>query len=227
MLFRSYGNWTVEWQDDTDGAQSNPPEYYFIATVEGESGSITSSQEDAALLEVYEDLSVVCLGTTYCSGYSTESLCESDLCEVANASVPSAITCGNGYDCGCYWDVDSTPKCNPSWDAVNTTDNESSIGTCYYYESGEDTCEGGLLTRSLIAFWGWAPGNEITQNDPLGKHLQCSDVEDTIACPALAQVSFFGLYQIVIVVGLVVLIYLIYFLRKKNHSKHVRKKRKK
>jgi cysteine-rich repeat protein len=390
----NYGNWTVEWQDDTDWAQTNPPEYYFIATVEGTSESIISSQADEDVLDVYQDLSVVCLGINYCPGYSEENLCESDLCEVANASIPSNITCEDGYDCGCHWDINSTPNCNPYWDAVSVpndddidgdgilnindadmdgdgilnghdpdfngdgtidspfntvnplgdidgdlilnindpdmdgdgilndddpdfdgdgipdgiysgidpdgdidndgilnindpdmdgdgilngddpdfdgdgtldapfdtvnpngdidndgilnindpdmdgdgilngddpdfdgdgifdgrysilNDEESSIGTCYYYENGGDTCEGGLLTRSLIAFWAWAPGNEIYQDDPLLKHLQCSDVEDTISCPALAQVPFFGIYQIVITIVIIGFVYLFFSLKK-------------
>jgi uncharacterized membrane protein len=58
----------------------------------------------------------------------------------------------------------------------------------------------------------------------MGKESKCSNIEDTIMCPASAQVSFFGIYQIVIVIVVIIVIYLIYALnRKRKHSKHMRK----
>jgi len=121
-----------------------------------------------------------------------------------------------------------------------------SIGTCLYTENGKDTCEGdGMLTRSLSAQWNWSTentfssnpdgldywqptGSEVFRYDPmdysgLRKSQNCVYIEDTFACPASAEVSFFGIYQLVIAVALVVLIYLIYALKKKNNSKHVKK----
>jgi cysteine-rich repeat protein len=102
-----------------------------------------------------------------------------------------------------------------------------SVGTCSYTETSQDTCkDDGMLTRFLSALWTWDPEN-IQHIDPLRKQDRCVYIEDTLSCPASAQVSFFGIYQIVIAAGLVVLIYLIYFLRKRKHHKKIRKIRKK
>jgi len=102
-----------------------------------------------------------------------------------------------------------------------------SVGTCVYTETSQDTCEDdGMLTRALSALWTWDPEN-ILHIDPLRKQDSCVYIEDTFSCPASVEVSFFGFYQFIIAIGIVGLIYLIYILRKKNHSKHKRKNKKK
>ena len=102
-----------------------------------------------------------------------------------------------------------------------------SVGTCMYTETSQDTCEDdGMLTRALSALWTWDPEN-ILHIDPLRKQDSCVYIEDTFSCPASVEVSFFGFYQFIIAIGIVGLIYLIYILRKKNHSKHKRKNKKK
>ncbi|MCX6750527.1 MAG: hypothetical protein NTZ83_03645, partial [Candidatus Pacearchaeota archaeon] len=116
------------------------------------------------------------------------------------------------------------------------------IGTCSYTENSQDTCtDDGRITRSLSALWTWDNENSFTEissgenvynykeeplgvfrYDPLRKSENCVYIEDTFACPASVEVSFFGVYQLVIVIVIVGLIYLLYALRKKHHSKHSR-----
>jgi hypothetical protein len=230
-----YGTWTMEWQDDTDGGQTNPPEYYFIATVAGTSESVVSSKADADMLDVYKDASTICLGNAYCSDYDTESFCNSDLCKVGESSVSSGCgevlnpetNCSDYQNCGCAWNT-NLRKCEPSWRSGSRCNGvDSSTGTCNYIENSPNTCEAGIRTLDLDASWVWAPGNEITQLDPLGKHLQCVPLKNSIACSASAQVSFFGIYQLAIAVVVVVLIYLIWALRKKKDNKRTRRNSKK
>jgi len=154
--------------------------------------------------------------------------------------------CTDKTDCGCNWNT-ALGKCGSDWNTESRCSGENlSIGTCSYVENSQDTCEGdGMLTRSLSAQWNWSTentfssnpdgldywqptGSEVFRYDPmdysgLRKSQNCVYIEDTFACPASAQVSFFGIYQLVIAIALVVLIYLIYALKKKNNSKHVKK----
>jgi hypothetical protein len=102
-----------------------------------------------------------------------------------------------------------------------------------------------MLTRSLSAQWNWSAensfnsnpdgldywqpsGSEIFRYDPLDysglrKSQSCVYIEDTFACPASAQVSFFGIYQFAIAIALIAAVYLIYALTKKKNSKHTRR----
>ena len=113
--------------------------------------------------------------------------------------------------------------CRPTLD-----EGEVMIGTCTYTENSLDTCDDdGMLVRSLDALWQWAPGNEITQYDPLGRAQNCVPIESTFACPASIQLPFFGVYQLVIVIAVIGLIYLIWALRKKESPKKTGKRTRK
>jgi cysteine-rich repeat protein len=237
----TYGTWTAEWQDDTDGGQTDPPEYYFIASVLGMNEEIESSNdndEDEALLSVYTELDSQCSEITTCGDYSNLE-CVNDPCEVASASVSNEITCGDGINCGCAWN-ETIPSCTSYWEPT-----EQGIGTCSYTANILNTCEdNNLLVRSLVALWTWDTDNTFSQNpnssdyleQPIGSGLfhydpdrvfqTCASVEDTIVCPASVQVPFFGVYSFVGIIIIVVLIYLIYFLKKKNNSKKKKGKKK-
>jgi hypothetical protein len=410
----AYGNWIAEWQDDSEGFEENPPEYYFVASVNGESENIASSKNVGEMLEVNQR-SVICFGINYCADYKIQAECEADGCTVGPNSIPEDIICGSWFDeltgcdantdCGCAWNFDlgtcegkweSSETCNPDacvadfsvndcWlegdacqddctcepgytpngdgycDPTNvcgpgdecwlqgdhctdacvceigyltnndgtcgddnpdvcdpatndcwlmgdkcqydctcesgytqnglgycypihicgpgdlcwltgdrckmdctcepgytanglgicTSDGEPGtdklIGICSYNENSADTCDDGWLVRSLSANWIWdisnnypaVPAGEEESNyipeppifryDPERLSQKCVYIEDTFACPAQVQLSFFGFYQFIIVIAIVVLIYLIYVLRKKNHaknSKRITKKKK-
>jgi cysteine-rich repeat protein len=142
--------------------------------------------------------------------------------------------CAEGLQCSgvdgnacCYYAKDG--YCDPYCASVDQDCKSKNtvgifpIGTCSYTENGQDTCQnGGVLVRSLVASWTWDPAN-TQQSDPLGRSQNCVDIQDTLACPASVEVSFFGIYQLAIAAVVVVLIYLILALRKKSSSKHARR----
>lgn len=143
------GTWAAEWIDDSVGSETNPPEYYFTATIVGSSPprSLRSTTPHPEL-NVTQTLDVVCAGVNYCSNYLTQSNCEKDLCTVGKDEVPSSVTCGGRFnsntgcfdntDCGCSW---VSGVCKPSW----TT--ESSCGTCgnSIRDFGEECDDGNLI----------------------------------------------------------------------------------
>jgi len=111
------GTWRTEWQDDSDG-DGDLPEYYFNASVIGTSETINSQDEGSELLSVTEfKPEDYCDIINYCSNYPNPGECESDayLCKVAEASAPSEIDCGSGYNCSCVW---TEGVCGPKWTAI-------------------------------------------------------------------------------------------------------------
>jgi hypothetical protein len=73
----SYTTWISIYQIDTDDGQSDPPEYYFNATVVGESNFMNSTTVDANMLKV--SLPITC-GDGTCNGVEDCSTCPQD-CE--------------------------------------------------------------------------------------------------------------------------------------------------
>ncbi|MCX6750391.1 MAG: hypothetical protein NTZ83_02960, partial [Candidatus Pacearchaeota archaeon] len=226
----TYVNWIVKWVDDSGGLQENPPEYYFIAGVEGTSETLTSSRNNEDLIKVYE-WSLMCLGVNHCADYSEGAFCRYDLCNVGENSAPKKITCGETFNpitgcnestnCGCDWNV-GLGVCESEWSSESDCPAGTlEIGTCSYTENSEDTCDDdGLLTRSLTALWEWSPLNP-THSDPSGVEDKCINVQEILPCPASAQVPFFGIYQLVIVITILGLIYLL------THKKQIKNKRRK
>ena len=96
----SYSTWASVFQDDTDLSQSNPPEYYFTASVVGYSESITSSNTgvtDPLLLTVTQPASC---GDGTCNGVETCSNCVTD-CGTCPAVCGNSIIEGTeSCDCG-------------------------------------------------------------------------------------------------------------------------------
>lgn len=92
--------WTAEYQDDTDGLETNPPEYYFTATIGSQSKTSSNlvqvTQRDTSYCAINSILS--------CSNYD-QSHCSADICNVAQNSVGSSVQCGKGFDCSCTWDT--------------------------------------------------------------------------------------------------------------------------
>src|SRR4030043_1914726 len=129
-------------------------------------------------------------------------MCYSDTCGLGVESVPESISCEFIADpvsgcnvttnCGCSWNPDDG-VCESDWSSEMScpVSGDSEIGTCTYTENSQDTCDDdGLLVRSLDALWVWALGNEVNQIDPLNQHFQCVDIDETLPCPASAQVNF-------------------------------------
>ncbi len=97
-----------------------------------------------------------------------------------------------------------------------------SPGTCFYTDTTPpyDCQEGGVFVRTQSAQWIWAPGNEISMYDPLGKHLQCVDIEEVFVCPSSVEVPFFGTFNIIIVIAITSLIYLGYSINNKKRKEN-------
>ena len=108
----SYTTWISEYQEDKDEGQSNPPEYYFNATVVGASNFMVSSTLDANMLKVYAcgdgfcnltfgENCATCLADCPCGAYERcgagaicELYCGNGVCEVTE----DCSTCPD--DCG-------------------------------------------------------------------------------------------------------------------------------
>ena len=79
----SYTTWISRYQLDTDEGQSDPPEYYFNATVIGASNFMESSTLDVDMLKV--TLSIIC-GDGICNGEETCATCSEDCKECIDAA---------------------------------------------------------------------------------------------------------------------------------------------
>ena len=163
--------------------------------------------------------------------------------------------CGNGVleegeecDDGNTIDGDecSYPDCKLS------TKGRPEVGECHWDPQGDEMCDGReFITRTFVGTWIFPPENEFTEipswgeenqfieeMDVLGNRIYRYDPEkkseackagrepESIRCPALVQLPFFGVYQVIAVLILVALIYLAYHYltkRKKVVSKSSRK----
>ncbi|MEK7186759.1 MAG: hypothetical protein AAB690_00270, partial [Patescibacteria group bacterium] len=103
------GTWTAEWQAE-GWPESDPPEYYFKATVVGNLAQTIQSSNELSVFQTVD-----CTGVTTCSNYTDQSACTNDLCARASNSVPSTVDCtASGVNCFCAWDS-STSQCNGAW----------------------------------------------------------------------------------------------------------------
>jgi cysteine-rich repeat protein len=163
------GLWTSEWHEDTNGGQENPPEYYFIATMNGE-------ETESSNQLIVNELIAGCTLINLCSDYD-ETQCNNDPCGVVKNSV--GVTCGTVYnpltrcaditDCGCIWD-DSLGTCNSYWDL------NSLCGTCGNgVEDFEEQCDdGNTASGDGCSYPGCQFENDILPPCPYGTTL-CSD----------------------------------------------------
>lgn len=143
LSFPSSGNlgyidWNAFYMPDNEIGQSEPPEFYFRATVQGSS---PLEQRDSGNMNVLN--AGACAGITYCSDYKTQGECDPDLC-TAGENEPTCdetptydpITrCTTTPECDCQWVGDpTTGSCQP----------ETIIGTpvCdnYACQPGVDEC---------------------------------------------------------------------------------------
>jgi hypothetical protein len=215
------GNWTAEWQDDTDWiGEDNPPEYYFIATLVGTSTTVQSSN----LLEVFET-EPPCEGIDFCPNYGNQEECENNLCRVERSSIPSDINCDDpDRDCWCAWYA-SESKCKGSWTEKNTTTG-SDEGICYYGADTTDTCaDDGYLTVTWTTIWKWALGCDLAcKNDPdnIAAMEECVDddqTQDSIKCPAQIPLPFFTWSNLIIALIIIALVYWLLHSQKKSRKR--------
>ncbi len=111
-------SWIAEWvKDENNGPLGDDdPEYVFEAElVSNQSVNIDQSGE----LKVNFVPPPSCSEITICDNYISQSSCNLDDCNVAEASVPISIDCGDSdIDCFCSWDSTGN-DCNAAWNATS------------------------------------------------------------------------------------------------------------
>ncbi len=191
---------------DDGGSDSDYQNYYFTV------GSITSPNLNVTIsgAQIEE-----CLITSFCSDYVTQPNCEQDVCNVGNASVPSAIDCSaENVSCGCWWDTTAS-SCSPKYTII---DGEGSEEICNINQDIADDCADGFLSFGWLGTWLGPSQNPLEE-------AKCEDGGvDTIACPAQIQLPFFGVYNIIVIIALALIAYLI--LSRSKAKKKVAAKRK-
>ncbi|MDP3917443.1 MAG: hypothetical protein Q8Q42_04125 [Nanoarchaeota archaeon] len=207
-------NWTAEWQAE-GWPESDPPEYYFTATLVSTGENIQSSNE----LLVYQTIPELPEGIVICSDYGNQQACNDDLYQVADNSVPASVDCSDpNVDCSCSWNT-GTMSCDASWTQQNSSG--SDIGTCYYVESSTDTCEDdGYLTVDLIATWIWDSSCDSacqTQNQPLA--ASCQSSQEVFQCPAQIPLPFFTFYNLLAALVLIAIVYWAISMRKRKRRR--------
>lgn len=154
--------WEAEYQDDTDGLQTNPPEYYFNAII----GSNTLKSSN--LLEVSEYSQ--CAGINYCANYLTSTECGADICNVARNFESQEIQCGYGYECECDWNGQACVDSAIPWGSCNG-DGVINVGEqC----DGDDWGPVPKGTDAGCAYFGYE-GGTLTCNNCVFDLSQCTD----------------------------------------------------
>jgi len=114
------GTWVAEFHNNHGFllGEKNPPEYYFIARVVGN----TSIQKQNSIpdLKVNQILPIQCQGVVTCANYLNNQTCGNDLCGVASKSVPPNINCNApGINCFCNWNS-TINQCGSGWSGNGT-----------------------------------------------------------------------------------------------------------
>lgn len=171
---------------------------------------------------------------TYDFSNCADQGCGNDVVEEGEKCEPPSV---NGCDANCLWESGGTT--------------EYIIGTCKYTSTSSSSCGEGVtsITVTSVGTMEWDSSNEYTLaetlttgfppenfiEEPIGSGIyryyilaeynECLDTkQQTIQCPALVELPFFGVYQVVLVIAIVGLIYLVYVLRK-NSSKNSKSKK--
>jgi len=149
LSFPSSGNlgyidWNAFYMPDNEIGQSEPPEFYFRATVQGSS---PLEQRDSGNMNVLN--AGACFGYNFCNELP-QNLC--GVCDVGGneptcdetpiLDIPFA-GCVATPECGCYWDGDS---CEPETSLDTTCPSTGNCGNGRL-DAGE-VCEGGFLQLS-------------------------------------------------------------------------------
>lgn len=142
-----------------------------------------------------------CQNIVLCSDYSSSASCGNDNCQIAINNIPNNVDCSDpAINCYCSWNT----QCDSEFKLTNTGTN-TTIGTCTYVENTADDCSDGFLSYSWISAWTGA------QKD---KPAECVDGSRVVECPALIQLPFFGIWNLIASILLIVVIYFIIFKRK-------------
>ncbi|MBI2044100.1 hypothetical protein HYT24_01930 [Candidatus Pacearchaeota archaeon] len=213
---KAVAEWTIR-QQDLDKTPNDYTQFYFIAN--GTTSNFLS-------LNITSSSSLNLSNIFTCSDYTTQSYCESDPAEVAEASIPDTIDCSDpSIACFCSWDS-ATGKCSSAFGELDG--NGSLYGTCRVAETQNDPngCNDGFLTISWTGSWSWSNTNP-THQDPKGLEAKCNaGGTKTLECPAQVQLPFFTMTNIIAAILIIAGIYLILSMKHKpKRKKRSRKKR--
>lgn len=178
-----YQQWKIEWQSDTDGFESNPPEYFFVAEINGEKqkygeSGILRMECGNGICRNGENCDTCpedCLdsGEVCCSGVSYEGNC----CLDSECSLGSCVekSCENCDLIDAYWS--STEAYDNGMNRVNLVlrGNPSCKGLQVIYEIYEDdgllpddfvTSKAGWFGISEYELTAWVVDWQEDQNNP-------------------------------------------------------------
>ena len=164
----SYVTWNSVFQSDTDGGQSNPPEYYFIVNVVGYTESIESSNSgdnDPSLLTVTQPSSC---GDGTCNGGETCTSCLVDCGACPPVCGNSIIEGTEQCDCG-------TNGCTLS--ELNSATCASRLGTGY---TGTLSCYSSCVFDTSLCVAPCTPETNTAFCSRLGKN--CGSVTANDNC---------------------------------------------
>lgn len=176
-----------------------------------------------------------CFDVFFCSGYTTEGLCNADTCGAGELSVESnndEIICGEilgdyKYNCGCQWNS-STETCDPKYqrEVLSSQINEFDknwIGTCLFNEVTTDTCEDDFLEYSWVGVWVNGNFTDTEGEDFISGYYnpwvdaektmreseRCvqSNGSKTVPCPSQIQLPLFSGINFIVSLVLISLIY--------------------
>ncbi len=189
----TYGLWNVIYQDDTDGGQSNPPEYYFTASVAGYSESITSSA--SAELSVTQPAQcgngncqsgencLTCPQDCICSG-ATPTCSQSGVC-VAECILNTAEWMTTNAEDGDSVQLRVTgTNCNGQTVSFEVREDDPLSSSSVAINPSSVTMNSGVATGTWIAEWPDLGGETtpeyffIARINVLGKELQSSRNSD-------------------------------------------------
>jgi len=170
--------WNAQFTDDTDGGQTNPPEYYFNAIISSDGLSMESSNELQVIENDYCSINTI----TSCADYNQEQ-CGDDPCVVGPSSA-SGVSCGLNFneetrcmeivDCGCAWNS-AAGVCGALWDMT------TQCGTCGngVPDYGEECDDGNIVSGDGCS--ASCIFEEVEGDCPIGTTL-CSDGTCSIEC---------------------------------------------
>ena len=215
---KAVAEWQITFSDIENSASDDGDqdyEFYFIADYDND------LESENLYFEAGIEAPTPCDEISRCFDYAEEQ-CEPNQCGVAEASVADkddSITCGDGYDCECFW-YGAAEGCGPIWDGLDS--GGETMGTCTYNEDlSQDNCDDGWLTYSWTALWtpnsGYSGGEDLSE-----KAAKCKEGDNSVICPAQIELPFFGTWGILVTIGLIILIYVA--LNLKSHKPEKRKK---
>lgn len=225
--------WIPSAEDWEKGGSEAESEFYFKESIKGiESARLIITFEDEDEIELYCST----LAGLKCNEYDEEH-CEADPCKVdeaQNTSEEDPTGCFYDTNNACIWEDD---ECKAK--KIDTNERGTCPAglppTRGYCDIGNvvDDCSDGFLTYTTAGTWDWqentyedknlVPGSDIPYYDdadgkwhwyPSSVQTRYEDCQDDspikVACPSYTRLPFFGIFNIILTIGIISLIYFVY-----------------